>query len=672
MRWRPRLVSGLIVVCVPAVVPVAPAVARAATHRTATARLQTFASCADLVGYARRNFAVTGGLPEPAIGVAEPAPIAPPQSPNQLASGQQAPAAAPAPSSASASPSFSTTNDQEAGVDEPDIVKTDGTTLFAVGQGKLQAVAVGGTAPRLVGSLDLGNDGYGAQLLLRGSRLIVISSGGGFARPLAGRLPGSAVAFPPNFGVTTTVREVDVHDPGAMKVTRTMTIDGSFVDARQNGATARLVINSAPAAIGLAAGRRAAAGAWVPSRRFHSVLSGRSYVRPVAPCRTIRRPAVFSGLGMLTIFTLDLDRGLYTADTQALMADAQIVYGSTTSLYVATQRWTDPRLALSRVPAGQTTQISRFDVSDPARTRLVATGAVAGYLLNQFSLSEYQGYLRVATTSRPIWWEGGGPPSVASSSAVTVLAERGGLLTAVGRVGGLGAGQQIYSVRFVDDAGYVVTFRQVDPLYTIDLRSPTAPRVAGQLELAGYSAYLHPLAPGLLLGVGQAVGPGNEPAGTQLELFDVSDPSAPRLIQRTLVGSGSSSEVQSDHHAFLYWPPTGLAVLPVEIYPPTPVSTTGVLPPSAAAIAPSPAGFVGAIGYHVDRSGIAEVGRIVHPALAAGYVPTIRRSVVVGPRLFTISDGGVLASSLDSLAPGAFVAFPAAPAPPPPVPVVAY
>ncbi|HEU0317234.1 MAG TPA: beta-propeller domain-containing protein, partial [Solirubrobacteraceae bacterium] len=389
-------------------------------------------------------------------------------------------------------------------------------------------------------------------------------------------------------------------------------------------------------------------------------------------CRTIRRPGVFSGLGMLTIFTLDLDRGLYTADTQAVMADAQIVYGSTTSLYVATQRWTDPRLALGRVPAGQATLISRFDVSDPARTTLVATGTVPGYLLNQFSLSEYNGYLRVATTSRPIWWGGGGPPSVPSTSAVTVLAQRGGLLTQVGQVGGLGAGQQIYSVRFVDDAGYVVTFRQVDPLYTIDLRSPTAPRVAGQLELAGYSAYLHPLAPGLLLGIGQAVGPGNEPAGTQLELFDVSDPSAPRLIQRTLVGSGSSSEVQSDHHAFLYWPPTGLAVLPVQIYTPTLVSTTGVIPPSAPAIAPSPAAFVGAIGYHVDRSGITEIGRIAHPALAAGYVPSISRSVVVGPRLFTVSDGGVLGSSLDSLTPGAFAAFPAATVVPPPVPLVAY
>ncbi len=589
--------------------------------------------------------------------------------PSGVSSSQQAVAA---PSAPSASATYSTTNNQEAGVDEPDIAKTNGSTIFTVSEGRLYAVAVGGVGgPSLAGSVDLGSDGYDGQLLLRGSRLIVISTSG-YAIPLAGvglapMTVASAIA-PLPYGPRTTVREVDVHDPAAMKVTRTMTIDGSFVDARQNGATARLVISSQPRGIAFAGERRTPA-AWVPSRRFHSALTGRSYVRPVAPCRTIRRPVDFSGLGMLTIFTLDLDRGLYTADTTALMADAQVVYGSSTSLYVATQKWLDPRLAVDRLPSAESTVINRFDVSDPTRTTLVGSGVVSGYLLNQFSLSEYKGFLRVATTSRPVWWPGG--PAVASESAVTVLGPGGGgVLAPVGRVSGLGAGQQIYSVRFVDDTGYVVTFRQVDPLYTIDLRVPSAPRVAGQLELAGYSAYLHPISPGLLLGIGQDVGSGNEPSGTQVELFDVSNPSAPRLVQRTTLGGGSSSEVQYDHHAFLFWPPTGLAVLPVQIYPsqPVPVSGSGVVAP-APAVAPSP-GFVGAIGYHVDGSGIAEVGRIAHAAVG-GYAPAIRRSIVVGQRLFTISTAGVLASDLTSLSPAGFAAFPTATVPPGPVPLVA-
>src|SRR5207253_9389899 len=140
----------------------------------------------------------------------------------------------------------------------------------------------------------------------------------------------------------------------------------------------------------------------------------------------------------------------------------------------------------------------------------------------------------------------------------------------------------------------------------------------------GYSAYLHPVGNGLLLGVGQDVGSGREPSGAQLELFNVSNPAAPRLQARATLGSGSSSEVQYDHHAFLFWPPTALAVLPVSIYPITPVAapsaapspptggSSGVPPPSAQPVGEPAGAFVGAIGFRVDRSGITEVGRITH------------------------------------------------------------
>jgi hypothetical protein len=175
--------------------------------------------------------------------------------------------------------------------------------------------------------------------------------------------------------------------------------------------------------------------------------------------------------------------------------------------------------------------------------------------------------------------------------------------------------------------------------------------VAGRLELEGYSSYLHPVGTGLLLGIGQAVpAHGNEPTGTQLELFDVGDPSAPKLLQRTTLGNGSSSEVQYDHHAFLFWMPTSLAVLPLEIYSSSPQR--------------SDQGFVGAIGYRIDRSGIGEIGRVVHDQ-TGGYPPPIHRSLVIGDRLFTVSDAGVMSSSLATLAPQAFLAFPATTAPPP-------
>ena len=365
---------------------------------------------------------------------------------------------------------------------------------------------------------------------------------------------------------------------------------------------------------------------------------------------------------MLSILTVNLDRGLYATDSTALMADAQVVYGSSSSLYVATQGWINPFTPAAEVPSSPETVIDKFDASGGEHTPLVASGAVPGYLLNQFSLSEHEGFLRVASTSRPIWWSSSTPPP--SQSYVTVLAEKGGSLEAVGQLSGLGEGQQIYSVRFIGDGGYVVAFRRVDPLYTLDLSSPTAPRVAGQLELEGYSSYLQPVGAGLLLGVGQEVGPENEPSGAQLELFDVSSPAAPRLLAHASLGAGSTSEVQFDHHALLFWPPTGLAVLPLTIYPPAeaaPVPSPAPALTSSQSQAfiplPAPAGTTGAVAFHIDSSGITELGRISHEP-QDGSTPQIERSLVIGPDLFTLSSEGIEVSSVATLAREGFVSFP--------------
>jgi hypothetical protein len=623
----------------------------------ARVRPRAFASCTSLIGYGRVHLAATHGVPE-----LSPRPLSEPavSTPSTtVAASPDVPAPAENSGSTASGTSFSTTNNQEPGVEEPDIVKTDGTSVFAIEQDTLYALSAG-PAPRIVGSLPLGPTGYTAQLLLHGSRLLVISRsqtlppGVGIAVPLIVASP-PLVPSPYFYASTTTITEVDVSDPAAMKVARTLSVEGAFVDARQNGRTARLVISSAPRAIATPALRARRAG-WIPTRRFHSLITGHRSTEPIASCSAVRRPAEFSGVGMLSIITIDLDRGLYATETTALMADAQVVYGSTTNLYVATQRWINPSIPVAQVPSSPETVIDQFDASSPEHTPLVASGEVPGYLLNQFSLSEYDGYLRVASTSRPIWWSVAQPP--ASQSYVTVLADHAGVLTQVGQVAGLGAGEQIYSVRFVGQEGYVVTFRRVDPLYTIDLSSPTAPRVDGQLELEGYSSYLHPISEGLLLGIGQEVGPENEPSGSQAELFDVSNPAAPRLAAHLSLGAGSSSQVEYDHHAFLFWAPTALAVLPLSIYQATPV-TTGPEPAPVLTPATTPTStFVGAVALHVDSSGITEVARITQEPVE-GSTPQIERSLVIGPDLLTLSSQELTAFSLATLQREGSAVFPA-------------
>jgi len=583
-----------------------------AAARKAKPALARFTSCGALIRYARRRETAryersirTGLLPPMTGGPMEERGTAMPQAEAAPVSGQQ---------------DSSRTNVQEAGVDEPDVVKSDGRRIYALANGMLHVVDARSEQPRILGSLQL--DSYGTELLIRGTRLLVISAGGSFypmpvdAPPPPGTAePASSIA-PGWYQPKTVLTEVDVSDPAAMKVMRTQEIEGSYVSARQTGDTARLVITSPSRAVYTddPVLERRVSG-WIPRSTFRSRVSGRRSTRVVSACRKVRRASVFSGLDMLTVLTVDMGRGLPSVEADSLMTNAQTVYASTKSLYVATPRWYEPEEA-------ETTALHKFDASREGVTFYEASGAVRGSVLNQFSMSEHDGFFRVATT------EG------TSESFVSVLEQRGASLVEVGRVGGLGKGERIYSVRFIGDRGYVVTFRQTDPLYTLDLSNPRAPRVRGELKILGYSAYLHPISDDLLIGVGQDATEQGRTLGTQISLFDVSDPASPRRLHAARVaGEYASSEAEYDHRAFLWWPETNLAVIPVSV-------------------SEQDRSFSGAIGFRVGRSGIEEVGRASHDQFF------VRRSAVVGDSLFTVSDGGVEKGDLLTLMEQGFAPFP--------------
>lgn len=172
-------------------------------------------------------------------------------------------------------------------------------------------------------------------------------------------------------------------------------------------------------------------------------------------------------------------------------------------------------------------------------TRVVAHGAVPGRLLNQFAMDAYEGHLRVATTVGGDWGMIGG--QMPSANDVVVL---DGDLHEVGAVRDMGKGEQIYAARFLGDRGYVVTFRQTDPFYVLDLSRPTSPRMTGELKIPGYSSYLHPLGDHLVLGVGR------DESQVKLSLFDVSDAAAPREVSVYMLDE-YWSEALDNHHAFL-------------------------------------------------------------------------------------------------------------------------
>jgi hypothetical protein len=551
-------------------------------------------------------------------------------------------------SKGAAAADFSETNVQEEGVDEPDTVKTDGRTLFVASSGRISAIDVRSGKPALLGSLKI-QLGVSYELLLHGDRLLALS------RQVAVPLPRPTESFAPiPRPVASSLTEIDVSQPARMRVLRTMQLDGEYLTARLVGSTARIVSASAPItelplvpAIGAGAAKAAqenraavrfvAPARWLPRYTVRNARGAVVRGGKLVQCRDVLRPRAFSGLGLVTVLTVDLARGLQPVDADAIAADARAVYASPTSLYIATS---EPSQAGARglvTPGGTTLHV--FDVSSPTETRYRASGHVPGVLLDRWSLSERNGVLRVASTALPV--ETGGAQTE-SETSVTTYTERNGALVPLGRVGGLGRGQRVYAVRFVGDVGYVVTFRQIDPLYTIDLSVPRRPVVRGALELRGYSSYLHPLGDGLLLGIGQDATKDGATVGTLASLFDVSDPERPvRLDSLTLARSHSQAEV--DPHAFLWWPSTSLAVLPLVTYLDRP--------------------FVGALGLRVLRSGITEIGRVQHPG-RLGFEPAgspgtpIERSVVVGDTLYTVSAAGVKGSSLATLADRGFVRLP--------------
>jgi Beta propeller domain len=616
------------------------AVSKKARARARRARLRRFPNCRALLRYARHHGMRTlGGLGAvPRVGAPTPTPLQRGGPTREAGAPMAQPVAAPQ------ADDSSRTNVQEVDVDEPDIVKTDGQTIFALAGRRLNAVDARSAAPRVLGSLDLGEGAFSSVMLIHASRALVISRTA-YPVPVVLASPGNAVAASAPYPqpTSTTLTEVDIADPAAMRILRTEKVEGDYVDARLNGDTARVVISSYPPLFSQGAGedrvrsriRNSTASSWIPRATVASRISGRHSKRRITACRAVRRPASFSGLGMVTVLTIDMSKGLPAVDSDSLMTDAQTVYASQRSLYVATQRYVREPVNDAPLPP-LSTAIHRFDISDAGKTDYLASGIVDGLLLNQWSLSEYKGDLRVASTDEPIWFDG--RQRGTSQSSLTVLRRDGGALVPIGRVGGLGKGQRIYAVRFIEDAGFVVTFRRIDPLYTLDVSNPAEPRVRGELEIQGYSAYLHPVGKDLLLGIGKDADSQGAIQGTQLSLFDVSDLGHPKRVARHPIGANSYTPVENDHHAFLYWAPAQLAMLPTSIY------------------GSEQQYFEGAIGFRVKRDGIAEVGRIKHTA--GQTVAPIGRSVVVGDRVFTVSGLGVKASALDTLDERGWVEFP--------------
>ena len=477
--------------------------------------------------------------------------------------------------------SFTGTNVQEVGVDEPDIIKTDGSRILVVNNGILTHIAVDGSQGTKTDQIEI-DDGWGHELFISGNRALLFTNGGGYGDAIifedtdeSEDMAEDSMPMGPSFYIPTAhVIEIDLTDPYNLQIVGEMEIEGNYLSARLVGDTVRMAINSAPNQL-----------EWVyPSNpgsedratRFNRELIDETTIEDWTPsftltkgnttstgtllsCEDLHRPENFSGFDVLSVLSFDIAEGLTEGNGVGVLASGQTVYSSLDRFYIATTKWVEAEISeedFAEWSESYSTDIHAFSISIDTPAQYVASGVVAGTLLNQFSMDEYQGYLRIITTTGSPWNE-----QNLSESQLVVLEEQDNLLKKIGQVGGLGKGESLYSARLLDDVGFAVTFRQIDPFYVLDLSDPTNPNVVGELKIPGFSTYLHPIDENHVLGVGQNATDQGQVIGLKVSLFDISDKTDPRETA-TWTMNNANSPAEWDHRAFQIYGRT--VILPVQ------------------------------------------------------------------------------------------------------------
>jgi beta propeller domain-containing protein len=509
---------------------------------------------------------------------------------------------------------FSGTNVQEIGVDEADIVKTDGERVFIVANGQLVIVDVASRS--VVGSVAVPS-GDRAELFIDGDDVLLVNQSYGYNGDVVfedGVSIEEDIAIAPGGfggGSTTTITRIAIVG-NSPRIIETLSAEGDYVSARAVDGVARIIVRSNPQynfpfvyPQGESGQDRAeesnrealldsTLADWLPGYTLVDANGSTTREGLLVPCERVNAPTEFAGFGVLSVLTVDVDGDIDPGTTAAVLAPGEVVYASPDSVYVATTTWFDRTLfdgdlsddSRAQIEQNITTSIHRFDITSDSGAAYTASGSVEGTIRDSFSFSEYNGDLRVVTTTGNNWDE-------TSESFLRVLRETDGELVEIGSVGDMGNGEAVQSVRFQGDVGYVVTFRQVDPLYTVDLSDPENPRVRGELKIPGFSSYLHPIGDGFVIGVGSdADEQSGRTTGSKVSLFDVNDLDNPREVA-TWIGPDSWNSVGWDTRAFLWWAPENLAVVPIQTW------ADGQQ-------------WAGAVVLRIEDSTITEVGRIDH------------------------------------------------------------
>ncbi len=457
----------------------------------------------------------------------------------------------------------STTNNQVEGVDEADSVKTDGNYIYTVmGNNKVTITDIRDPKKiRKASEIKMEEEFYPSQLFLHGHTLIVL---GEKYETYNNEMSTDEARISRLVNGMTTVRMYNVKNPKTPKIIREIGAEGYLNGARKTGNMLYFVTNVQP-------------NFWIMNEidgdtlRPHVYDSKEEVDSELIDYKDI---AILPGAMEPTysiITAIDLSAPAEgEVVTKGYLGASEQLYMSEDNLYLTATIYEANASTSKKMiwnPGTANSELFKFTLNKTNVT-FQNSATLKGHLLNQFSMDEHNGYFRVVTTEGNMWDD-----KNPSKNHLFILDEN---LNTTGSIEGLAKGERIYSARFMGDKAYMVTFRETDPLFVIDVANPTAPKVLGELKIPGFSNYLHPLDDNHLIGFGYETvaeknPQGGEPLiltmGMKISLFDVTDFNNPKETDTEIIGGrGTYSPVQYDHKALFQHKERNLYGFPVSIY----------------------------------------------------------------------------------------------------------
>jgi hypothetical protein len=579
--------------------------------------------------------------------------------------------------------SVSQTNNQVAGVDEADLVKTDGNYLY-LAQGSELRIVSAWPAEQTHATATVALGGTAKKLFINGNRALVYVS---LARTTAdssqwytGTVTDCTYGYDCDFsgdGTATDLVLFDIADRSAPQIIRRLNVTGSLIAARRIGSTVHTVVSIGQVQIpklvtptvpyscsGLTDEQKAEAHKSIDAARslndaiidaavFDVGTLVRDNGRSIGSldCTEFYQELAGDGTAITTVLSMDIQQSADPTLTN-IVSRGGAVYASASSLYMSVSHQRENmQYWYADVGSAEASTVHEFRISqNPADTAYLGSGIVPGRVLNQFSMDEYSGVLRIATTT-------GHVPDPNVQSTLSVLKLESNSLNLVGQITGIAPNEDIRSVRFDGARGYLVSFKKTDPLFIVDLSQAESPKIVGELKIPGFSTYMHLLDSGHLLALGYEADDQGSYAyfnGIQLQVFDVTSPTDPQLMYKKVFGTrGSSSSALTDHLGFTFLPDRGLLTLPMSICDGGGNGQYGSL------------SFSGVVALNVSvAGGINELGRLEEPypnnnstfyygaACADWWTDSssvVSRTVVLDDFLYAISANRVRVQNLTQL-----------------------